>query len=133
MRKIFLLSFLCISCLSTLVGCRATSKAHRLPTDLLNQFALGNHKFESAPLVDVLEYVQSELNKQSDNSWIVEVNQDKDDIRSIGDDELRNWFKFNVTFEAKIGAGDFMEILTLNTFTDYTVDGNVITISRRIH
>lgn len=134
MKKRYILPVLFLSCGFWLMGCQSRIEDNDFNPSRakLNQFVLKNPEFEWTPLAEVLDYVESEINKQSDDYWEIRFYETPRQIISFRHNQEYNKMEFNGTFNGEIGVGDFFLFLNEWTNTKYEVEGNVIYFSRRV-
>ena len=98
----------------------------------LNQFVLNDLEFESTPLAEVLDYVQSEINKQADKPWEIRFYETPGQIIHFRLGQKYNPMSYSGIFHGQIGVGDFFQFLTDWTNTKYEVGNRVIYFSTRV-
>jgi len=135
MRKSIIYSVSCFFLIFSLVGCCVAHKKKEVvpDRDILNEFILEDVEFDWTPLINVLNYVESEINRQSCERWEIMTYQAEGDLRSLSVDQATNSLHYKGTFREKIGVGDFFLFLTESTNTQYKIENNVIYFSRRVN
>ena len=117
-----------------LAGCQSRPEVNEFNPDRvrLNDFILEDLNFEWTPLAEVLNYVESEINKQSDDYWEIRFYETPSQIISFRHDKEYNSMPYSGIFNREVGVGDFFLFLNEWTNTKYEVENNVIYFSRRV-
>lgn len=130
-KKSYLLRIL-LFILALFVGCqwKEASRVYEDEKELLNQFRINKKVFDSVPLDDVASFLQSEINKQSNESWVIKIRRDKGDMRSFSEYEIENVYRFSATFDGEVGVGSILQWYSHSKQIRYEVNGNEILISK---